>query len=63
MKEFEFRFEDGSTYVGTVADKNEFCKHLTKRERETMGKIVGKSPVPDGFTEKWRNDAMTALGL
>lgn len=60
---YEFKFEDGSTYYGTCADKNEFCKHLTKREREELGRIVSKSPVSENFVKNWRDRAMAALCL
>lgn len=37
---YEFTFEDGCIYNGTISDKNEFIKHLTEREKSEMGKIV-----------------------
>lgn len=41
-KTFEYTFEDGSKYTGTTEDKQFFVKHLTKVEKQEMGKIVSK---------------------
>lgn len=46
-KYYEFTFENGDIYTGTVDDKNEFCKHLTKDEKSTMGKIVSKKAISE----------------
>ena len=50
---YEFTFEDGSRYNGTVADKNEFVKHLTKSEKAEMGKIVAKRELTEAEWNEW----------
>ena len=56
MKRYEFTFENGAIYNGTVSDKNEFVKHLTKREKTEMGKIVSKRVLSDMEWNNWQND-------
>lgn len=55
MKKYEFTFENGCTYNGTISDKNEFVKHLTKREKSEMGKIVSKRILSDNEWNAWEN--------
>ena len=56
MKKYEFTFENGSIYNGTVSDKNEFVKHLTKIEKTEMGKIVSKRVLSDMEWNNWQNE-------
>lgn len=60
MKNYEFTFENGVVYYGTVEDKNEV---FTSKERKEMGKIVSKKEVTAEFVENWRTKAMAALGI
>ena len=55
MKKYEFTFENGCIYNGTISDKNEFVKHLTKREKSEMGKIVSKRVLSDSEWSAWEN--------
>lgn len=54
-KRYEFTFEDGCIYNGTISDKNEFIKHLTKREKSEMGKIVSKRVLTDSEWNAWES--------
>lgn len=46
-KTYEYTFENGSKYTGTSEDKQFFVKHLTKAEKQEMGKIVSKRLLTD----------------
>lgn len=61
MKKYEFTFENGCTYNGTISDKNEFVKHLTKREKSEMGKIVSKRVIADSEWNAWENEVNSFL--
>ena len=52
-KYYEFTFENGDVYAGTVEDKNNFVKHLTKREKEEMGKIISKKQISEESYKIW----------
>lgn len=54
MKRYEFTFENGDIYNGAISDKNEFVKHLTKREKTEMGKIVSKRVLSDSEWNNWQ---------
>ena len=53
MKMYEFTFENGDRYFGTVEDKNEFIKNLTKREKAEMGKIIAKKELTEEEVNAW----------
>lgn len=61
MKRYEFTFENGDIYNGTISDKNEFVKHLTKREKSEMGKIVSKRVLSDIEWNAWENKVSAFL--
>lgn len=63
MKRYEFTFENGCTYNGTISDKNEFVKHLTKREKSDMGKIVSKRVLTDSEWNAWENEVNAFLAI
>lgn len=53
MKMYEFTFENGDRYFGTVEDKNEFVKNLTKGEKAEMGKIIAKKELTEEEVNAW----------
>ena len=63
MKRYEFTFENGDIYNGTISDKNEFVKQLTKREKPEMGKIVSKRVLTDSEWNAWVNEVNAFLAI
>ena len=63
MKRYESTFENGCTYNGTISDKNEFVKHLTKREKSEIGKIVSKRALTDSEWNEWENEVNAFLAI
>ena len=63
MKRYEFTFENGDIYNGTISDKNEFVKHLTKREKSEMGKIVSKRVLTDSEWNEWEKEVNSFLAI
>ena len=63
MKRYEFTFENGCIYNGTISDKNEFVKHLTKREKSEMGKIISKRVLTDSEWNAWVNEVNAFLAI
>ena len=63
MKRYEFTFENGDIYNGTISDKNEFVRHLTKREKSEMGKIVSKRVLTDTEWNAWVNEVNAFLAI
>lgn len=63
MKRYEFTFENGDIYNGTISDKNEFVKHLTKREKSEMGKIVSECVLTDSEWNEWEKEVNSFLAI
>lgn len=63
MKRYEFTFENGDIYNGTISDKNEFVKHLNKREKLEMGKIVSKRVLSDSEWNAWEKAVNSFLAI
>lgn len=60
-RRYAFTFENGSQYYGSVEDKNELVRHLTKAERTSMGAIVSKRLLTDAEWAAWREEVEDIL--
>lgn len=55
IRTYEFTFENGDKYTGTVEDNQFFVRHLTKSEKAEMGKIVSKRLLTEGEVKAYND--------